>query len=303
MKKNKLFLLLLLFYSIIITAQITAIPDQNFEQALIDLNIDSDGTVNGQVLTSDISNIVTLDFENVSNFGIVTDFTGIEDFSALEVLDFYNWGLLLDESQADIFTNNLNLRELTITNSCGDCGSTYIPILNLSGLPNLELVNLSNVVIQSIILNNPDFDLNNLTLNLYHEGAPGVDWINNICIEVDNPQNATNNLPPYDTWNIIIYDVTTTYSFGSNCNLSINNFENLNSISLYPNPVIDNLLIENPNQIPIEKIEVFNITGRKVKTFTKITDNINLESLSQGMYFIKVINKNEFSSFKVLKSK
>lgn len=303
MKKNKqLLLLMLLFPLSIITAQTTTIPDQNFEQALIDLNIDSDGTINGQVLTSDISNIVTLDFENVSNFNSITDLTGIEDFTALEILDFHYWGVFLDESQADIFSNNINLKQLTMKNSCGDCGSTYISILNLSGLPNLESVNLSNVEIQSIILNNPDFDLSNLTLDLYHEGAPGVDWVNNICIEVDDPQVANNNQPPYDTWNIIIYDVTTTYSFGANCNLSVNDFENFNSISVYPNPVKDNLVIENPNQIQIEKIEVFNMTGQKIKTFTTISDSINLESLNPGIYLIKVMGKNEFNLFKVLKS-
>jgi hypothetical protein len=43
-------------------AQTTNIPDENFEQALIDLNIDSDTNINGQVLTPDIENLTELDF-------------------------------------------------------------------------------------------------------------------------------------------------------------------------------------------------------------------------------------------------
>ncbi|GAA4290126.1 T9SS type A sorting domain-containing protein [Aestuariibaculum suncheonense] len=71
-----------LFFSLIIYGQTTAIPDANFEQALIDLNIDSDGVVNGVVLTSDISTLTTLDVRNKN----IQDLSGIEGFVALEVL-------------------------------------------------------------------------------------------------------------------------------------------------------------------------------------------------------------------------
>ncbi|MCB0375253.1 MAG: T9SS type A sorting domain-containing protein, partial [Sinomicrobium sp.] len=57
----------------------TQIPDPNFEQALIDQAIDSEGLLNGLVLTSDISGIISLD---VYNLGIM-DMTGIEDFASL----------------------------------------------------------------------------------------------------------------------------------------------------------------------------------------------------------------------------
>ena len=50
MKQLKL-LSLMFFLLPKINAQITLIPDSGFEQALIDLGIDSDGMINGQVLT------------------------------------------------------------------------------------------------------------------------------------------------------------------------------------------------------------------------------------------------------------
>ncbi|MGD1945634.1 MAG: gliding motility-associated C-terminal domain-containing protein [Croceivirga sp.] len=58
---------------------VTLVPDANFEQELIDLNIDSDGIVNGEVPTSDISGITNLDVRNES----ISDLTGIQDFAAL----------------------------------------------------------------------------------------------------------------------------------------------------------------------------------------------------------------------------
>ena len=88
--------------------QITSIPDINFEQALIDLAIDSDGIINGQVLTSDINQIIALD---ISGKGI-QDLTGIDDFNALESLDVSNNDLsILDVS------DNLQLNEIYVSNT------------------------------------------------------------------------------------------------------------------------------------------------------------------------------------------
>lgn len=195
----KLLIICMIGQSFTNLAQTTAIPDANFEQALIDLNIDSDGIVNGQVLTADISSVVELDFENISFGGTITNLTGIESFSALEILDFHYYDVNIDISQNNIFNYNTNLREIIMMNECADCSSTYTPFLDLSGLPNLELINLENVIIQKLIINNQNFDLSNLTLNLYHEGFLGGDWTNSICIEVANPQAATNNQFPYNT--------------------------------------------------------------------------------------------------------
>jgi hypothetical protein len=97
-------------------AQTTAIPDEGFEEALIDLNIDSDGLVNGQVLTSNIENIVELNFSNLYDTAsydgvIITDFTGIVDFESLEVLNLSNLWIDLTDEQVGLFNLNFNLRE------------------------------------------------------------------------------------------------------------------------------------------------------------------------------------------------
>lgn len=77
---------------------ITLIPDLNFEQALIDLGIDTDATLNGQVFTADIENINSLDVSGKN----ISDLTGIEDFSALTDLECQNNSL----SSLNIFQNN-----------------------------------------------------------------------------------------------------------------------------------------------------------------------------------------------------
>ncbi len=74
-------LFLLFFTSLSSFAQYTRIPDLNFENKLIALGIDS-GTVDGQVLTSKIASVTTLDVQN----SFISDLTGIQGFSALTYL-------------------------------------------------------------------------------------------------------------------------------------------------------------------------------------------------------------------------
>jgi len=81
--KNTLLIVLIVAFSFGLQAQITEIPDSIFEQKLIDLEIDSDGQVNGQVLTNDVSGVVNLDLYGLD----IDDLTGIEDFTALELLN------------------------------------------------------------------------------------------------------------------------------------------------------------------------------------------------------------------------
>tara|TARA_Y100000589_G_scaffold321313_1_gene352485 strand:- start:506 stop:1114 length:609 start_codon:yes stop_codon:yes gene_type:complete len=77
----KRLLFILLFIPILGFSQYTAIPDENFEKALIDLGYDN--VIDGKVLTANISNVDSLD---VFEKGI-SDLKGIEAFTSLKSLD------------------------------------------------------------------------------------------------------------------------------------------------------------------------------------------------------------------------
>ena len=62
------------------------IPDNNFEQALVDLKIDTDGEVNGYLLKSDAQEVTFLDVSNKK----IKDLSGIEAFTSLSFLDCSN---------------------------------------------------------------------------------------------------------------------------------------------------------------------------------------------------------------------
>jgi hypothetical protein len=312
----KLLSLLLVLLVNTATAQTTAIPDPNFEQALIDLNIDSDGVVNGQVFTADIENIVELDFSNLyvtgSSFsydgGIITDFSGIEAFSSLEILNLSNLWINLSESQTDVFNSNFNLREFIADDSSVDSGP-FLSVLNLdfSSLPNLEYISLYNKQNISIInLKNPDITRTNLTINLDHEYWDPPNTFP-VCINVNDAQAANANAFPYNTWNVITQPLDSNgyayvpVNFSSTCTLSTTDFENINSISIYPNPVQDKLWLENPNQIEIDKAEIYTISGQKIKTFSNVNGYLDVDFLTSGVYLAKVYGENSSSTFKVLK--
>ena len=80
MKKVAILFIVLLTSSFLF-AQNTFVPDDKFEQALIDLGYDT--TLDDSVLTANISGVTHLDVQNKE----IADLTGIEDFIVLINLD------------------------------------------------------------------------------------------------------------------------------------------------------------------------------------------------------------------------
>jgi hypothetical protein len=82
MKKTLFLLSALLIFALGFSQTYIPIPDQNFEQALIDLSIDSNPVIDGQVLYDDISQVTNLSI----SYKDISDLTGIQAFYSLERL-------------------------------------------------------------------------------------------------------------------------------------------------------------------------------------------------------------------------
>jgi hypothetical protein len=123
--KTNIFLILL-FNTVFIYAQYTSIPDSIFEQALINQEIDSDGNINGRVLTSDIINVTNLFLQGLG----INNLTGIEDFDSLENLNCS----LNNLSELNI-SSNLNIKEFI----CDGNPLSEIDLTNNSLLEVLEI--------------------------------------------------------------------------------------------------------------------------------------------------------------------
>ncbi len=109
--------LFILLNGLICHSQSTVIADVNFEQALIDLTIDSDG-LNGSILDSDAQQVIfTLDVSSKN----ISDLTGIEAFINITEFDCSNNNLTtLDLSSNTALTTvsarNNNLLEVNLSN-------------------------------------------------------------------------------------------------------------------------------------------------------------------------------------------
>lgn len=164
--------------------QTTLIPDTTFEQALIDQGIDSDGIVNGQVLTSDIENLTELD---VSGLWTINELTGIEDFTSLEQLVFY----MNNVSQLDVSSLS-SLKYL-------DCSNNSLSQLDLTQNTALEVLFCGNDSFDTSPFNTfTSLDLSaniNLTL-LYCDFAYDLETLtlgNNVNLELVRASNCNLN--------------------------------------------------------------------------------------------------------------
>jgi len=153
MKPILISFLLLYGTSELLHAQTTPIPDANFEQALIDLGIDSDSTLNGEVLTDDINTLTDL---NVFNKAI-EDLTGIEDFDSLQSLNCSNNRLATIDLSQNIVLVDLN------------CSSNLLNSLDVSNNPSLGILNCQNNLLTALdvaantMLKTLDFTQNQLS--------------------------------------------------------------------------------------------------------------------------------------------
>src|SRR5690606_15918880 len=204
-KITLLYLFLFSGISFITRAQVTLIPDATFEQLLVNMNIDSDGIINGQILTSDAQNVTLLDLGYGGGGYRIQDMTGIEAFTDLEQIEGYYHAL-----------NTINLTTLTKLKEL-ILPSNWLSIINLSANKDLEYLDLGNHLefMQYNLIVKLDLSNNTKLKDISAYNLYTLEWINmrnnvadtvviklgnenndpyNVCIEVDNHIAATNGL-------------------------------------------------------------------------------------------------------------
>ncbi|MNK17074.1 hypothetical protein D3C87_352570 [compost metagenome] len=314
--KKKLLAIICIATGYITTAQTISIPDPVFEQVLIDKEVDSDGIVNGQILTADALAVTTLTITSpdiASNISI-NDLTGIEGFTNLESL-----------TVTVTMIEELNVSTLTKLKSLS-CPDNMLTSLNVSNNPLLESLNITstgdvmpiNDITQIDLSNNPNIKtlvavggINYINLKNGHNnpdmtinissgswGIPPEVIQGHICIEVDNPTAAQNGQLPYSYWTI--YDMNKTYAFVENCALSNSKFTK-STILVYPNPVSDVLHIETTNGTSIDKVILYDISGRAVKEYQNIpTEEIPVSNLEKGVYIMQTFSGKQSQTEKII---
>ena len=275
----------------------TFVPDDNFEQALIDLGFDD--VLDDFVLTENISGIDSL---NVSEKEI-SDLTGIEDFVALEILDAtYNELTTLDISN-NIFLTVLGLgsnqlTSLDVSNNTAlielDCWGNTLTSLDVSqnsslsflgcgynGLTSLDVSNNTALTLLWVPLNQlTSLDVtNNLLLTgliCNFNQLTNLDVSNNPSLtDLRCVDNELTNLDISNNINLSILFVSNWTYFGTN-----NQLENLDVSN---NPLLTDLRC---GGIQLENLDVSNNplltglrVGNNVLTSLDVSNNTNLMTL------------------------
>ncbi len=290
---------------------LTYVPDDNFEQALIDLGYDS-GALDNYVPTANINTITNL---SVGGKNIV-DLTGIEDFTALTSLGCYSNQLTsldvtqntaltqlnasgnqlttLDVSQnTALLTLNVGVNQLTSIDTSQNTGLVYLLLGNnqLTSLDvslNTALVSLDCEANQLTQLNVKNG--NNINLIISALNNPNL-----TCILVDAAAWSTTN------WTSI--DATATFvNNQAECDALVGTEESLfnENILVYPNPTKDYIYINNNTNEEIIKVEIFNLLGKLIYHSNHI-ENININHLSAGIYTLKIASNIQNITKKIIK--
>ena len=80
--------------------------------------------------------------------------------------------------------------------------------------------------------------------------------------------------------------------------LSISDIE-ITELKIFPNPATSILTVKTTN--PIEKVEIYSLSGKKVDDVNSDFNNINVEELSNGMYLLRIYTEKEIMVKKLIK--
>lgn len=153
---------------------------------------------------------------------------------------------------------------------------------NLNGLdvtqnPDLWWLSCSENQLQNLHINNG----NNGALHIF--GATGNP--NLFCIQVDN-ENAP--IPYCDPWTVEGWCVDPWVDFSNYCELGVEDFNVKSQIILFPNPVKDNLIIDNSSNLEVKSVKVYDLLGRLVMLVEDDLEQIDVSGLNSGVFFLRI---------------
>ena len=261
---KNLSIIIFLIASMSIFAQNTYVPDDNFEQALIDLGYDT-GPLDDYVPTANISGVTSL---NV-NYKSISNLIGIEDFIALTDLScWHNEISSIDLSQNTELTNlrcySNQLTSLDVTQNTLltilNCANNQLSSINLS--QNTALIDLKCLYNQLISI---DLSQNTVLTDLYCSNnqltslnlSQNIDLINLSCgnNQISNLELSQNNVQELICWfnNLSSLDLSQNInlsilycSYNQLINLDVRNGNNANisEFNAYSNPYLSCIFVD-----------------------------------------------------------
>lgn len=193
------------------------------------------------------------------------------------------------------FSNNISLENVFIGNNLlletidfGTIKDVYNLSVGNSGITSLNLNNL--IFLDYLIIDGcPITDLQ--VKNIIRERGlilTNVPLLQNVCTddtEIIRYKNVLNNIGMFNV------------NVDSACNQPTLLRPN---VTMYPNPVVD--MLNMATNVTIDRIEIYNINSVQMMADTSGNSAVNIQSLTPGMYFLKVFSGNDVTNMKFIKS-
>ena len=213
-------------------------------------------------------------------------FTGSipNSLASLPLIQFFVNDNLLSGNVTNIFASWPDLVFLGINGLTGDLDLSNNPKISIFYAPNNQFTTID-------VKNGNNIVLTNFTT---------TNSASLVCIQVDNPTYATNEVSSYQHWN-----TDTIVTFSEDCStLSVLDYVINSGLILYPNPAKDLISIKSELNNIIE-IKIYNYTGKLL--YSEESKNgintINISKLNVGIYLIKFKdNSNNISISKFIKN-
>lgn len=128
-------------------------------------------------------------------------------------------------------------------------------------------------------------------------------WIELPSSNVPTGTEVRDNSIALDNQNVLHYTYRkslVTKCVVYNATLSNQDFEVKPSVALFPNPTSNFFSIETIQ--PINDVGIYNIQGKRVKSFTQSHTSYNIEDLTSGLYFVNIETKNGTITKKLIKN-
>ncbi|MEP3571826.1 MAG: T9SS type A sorting domain-containing protein [Flavobacteriaceae bacterium] len=301
---------------------IVHIPDANFKTALLNntaINTNNDTEISyteAAALTGTL-NVSSLNIADLTGIEAFTNITGLVcSQNGLTSLDVSNNMALID---LDCFNNDLTSLDVSENTALlylqfANNGLTSLDVANNTAL---KALNCSNNDLTSLdVSNNPDLTYLNCTYNsltsldvasnnnteityFFSSSNPNL-----TCIQVDDVAYSTTNWTDIDPSSSFSADCgyTSTSSISSKTvtddSKDVANTGNtaneisfvsqtfVETMSVYPNPVVNTLNISMPSGFQLKNAKVYNLLEKEVLSFTE--NQVDTGSLPSGMYILKI---------------
>ena len=146
--------------------------------------------------------------------------------------------------------------------------------------------------------------------------GPGTNIAGSISLEIPAGTVLTADLTSPDNyklsvemkekvgWTIIAYDYPSTeFEIVAAGTLSTDSFtEELNKITIYPNPVSKKINIENLNKLNISNIKIVSLLGKEVLSTLNSSEIVDVSSLANGIYILSIKTEKNAKSIKFVKN-